>query len=209
MWAAVGGTVAGGVRSGRAFVCGTIIRGLLSGFLARFVEQLAEGIAKALAGVEVDRGTRAWGRGRSGLGHGFGRRLRNRGGLARNGRLVGLRAAGLTGISVRVPNPGITELFFEEIRNGERLLGRVCRGGRLSGRLPRGRIFGGWLLRGFLQDAFERFEQGSSAGCIGGGGGGGLEAGLGALRAGVFSGLRNHGSAGLRTIAASERRTAG
>lgn len=183
----------------RGFVCGPLICRLLPCFLAGFVEQLAEGIAEALAGVKVDRWPRA--RGGFGLGRGFRLRFRGCGRLWPAGRLVRLRGSGLTGVTVRALKLGVLKLFSEEVRNGKRWLGRVC---GLRG-LPGGRILRGGLFWGFLQDAFERFEQGSGAGRIGRGSGGRCRR----RRAGVFAGLGNHGSARLRTIATSDRWPAG
>lgn len=60
---------------------------LFAGFLAGFVEQLAEGIAKALAGIEVNRWPRARG-GFGGVGGGAGiagGRLWRRGGIPGSG----------------------------------------------------------------------------------------------------------------------------
>ena len=181
----------------RGFVCGPLICRLLPCFLAGFVEQLAEGIAEALAGVKVDR----WPRAR----RGFGLRFRDCGRLWRNRRLFRLQTAGLPGVSFGALKLGVLKLFSEEVWNGKRWLGRVCGLRGLTGV----RVFRGGLLWGFLQDAFERFEQGSSAGRIGVGVGGGVGRGGGRMRAGVFAGLGNDWVARLRTIAASDRWPAG
>jgi hypothetical protein len=94
---------------------------LFAGLLAGFVEQLAEGIAKALAGIEVNRWPRARG-GFGGIG-GFGGgagiagvRLWRRGGIPGSGATWLFSAGG------GVAELRVVELLFQEVRNGEGLL---------------------------------------------------------------------------------------
>lgn len=90
---------------------------LFAGFLPGFVEQLAEGIAKALAGIKVDR----WSRARGGISGGVGTvgcagvRLRC-GGLWSGGGAWFFRGGGW------VAELWVVELLFEEVRDGEGLL---------------------------------------------------------------------------------------
>jgi hypothetical protein len=97
---------------------------LFAGLLAGFVEQLAEGISKALAGIEVNRWPRARGGfggigGIGGIGGGAGIagvRLWRRGGIPGSGATWLFSAGGGVG-ELRV-----VELLFQEVRNGEGLL---------------------------------------------------------------------------------------
>jgi hypothetical protein len=97
---------------------------LFAGLLAGFVEQLAEGIAKALAGIEVNRWPRARGGfggigGIGGIGGGAGIagvRLWRRGGIPGSGATWLFSAGG------GVAELRVVELLFQEVRNGEGLL---------------------------------------------------------------------------------------
>ena len=91
---------------------------LFAGLLAGFVEQLAEGISKALAGIEVNRWPRARG-GFGGIGGGAGIagvRLWWRGGIPGSGATWLFSAGG------GVAELRVVELLFQEVRNGEGLL---------------------------------------------------------------------------------------
>lgn len=91
---------------------------LFAGLLAGFVEQLAEGIAKALAGIEVNRWPRARG-GFGGFGGGAGIagvRLWRRGGIPGSGATWLFSAGG------GVAELRVVELLFQEVRDGEGLL---------------------------------------------------------------------------------------